>query len=106
MKYLLLIILFISACCTTQIPVPCPTPSISPEEIKSESQKIDEKAAWQYAEDEELVSALETSDLKKWILGVSKNIVLGNIHELGIYLRNNSKTFECRYLMMEHYFRW
>lgn len=72
--------------------IPCPQQEIY-KPTESEKQKDDEKASWEYAENDELVTAIEQSDPQKWILGVSKNVILGEKYELMFNLKFNKIYF-------------
>lgn len=91
---LLLSILCIMSSCYTAAKdqIPC----LQQEAYKlteSEKQKDDEKTSWEYAENDELVTAIEQSDPQKWILGVSKNVILGERYELMFNLKFNKIYF-------------
>lgn len=90
MNKILLIVLMIviSSCCTTTQTSPCSQPI---QEIYKptalEKQKADEKAAWEYAENNELVTAIEQSDVQKWVIDLNRQVVLSEKYDLMINLR-------------------
>lgn len=86
------LICMLSACCTTQTPI-CPEQQIITQQTEQDKQKVKEKAAWEYAENEEVVKSIEQSDPQKWVIGFSKEVILGETHDLFITFRFNKVYF-------------
>lgn len=89
MRYILISLIFlVSSCCATTQAPPCQQKIQEIYKLNaSEEQKADEKAAWEYAENNELVNSIEQSDVQKWVIDLNRQVVLSEKYDLMINLR-------------------
>lgn len=91
---LLLFTFLLSSCCVSKPQTTCPQTQEMREPTELEIQKAEERAAWEYAENEDLISAIEKSDPQKWMIGISKKIILAERYDIITNFRYNKVFFK------------